>query len=120
MKRAVEANAASAAPFFMSAYFLLQMRLDLSVLRKSLFLKLRIDQVSVERDFESTPAGRYQCESFYILLECLKNLFRQTDGLFFIASLRAVFDFKFHRFLLVCVVWLAETGDWYEVEVIPR
>jgi hypothetical protein len=74
------------------------MRLDLGVLRKPLFLKLRVNQVAVERDFESTTAGRYQCEGFYILLECLEDLFRQTDGLFFVASLRAVFDLKFHRF----------------------
>jgi hypothetical protein len=75
---------------------LLKVRLDFVVLWKTALLELRVDEVAVEGDFESTTTRWDECKCFDILLEGFQQLFRQTDGFFFVASLRAVFDLQFH------------------------
>ena len=61
-----------------------------------------VDKLTVQGYFEAPSTRRNQCERFNVLLEGFQDLVRQTDGLVFVASLRAVFDLQFHCSLLLC------------------
>ncbi len=82
--------------------FLLQVRLDLCVLGEALFLELRVNEIPVEGHLKAAPTRWDQRECFNVLLECFQNLVRQTDGLVFVASLCAVFDFELHAYPPSC------------------
>ncbi|MDA0746006.1 MAG: hypothetical protein O2954_05765 [bacterium] len=76
--------------------------LDFVVFGETSFFELGIDEFTVYGYLKPTPAGGDEGEAFNILLEFFEEFFRQTDGLGFVASSRAVFDFEFgHRDLLV-------------------
>ena len=69
------------------------MRLDFLVFRKAFLLELGEHQFSINRNLKATTAGRYQGNSFDILLKRIDNLIRHPDGLWFIASRCAIFNF---------------------------
>ncbi len=58
--------------------------------------ELRVLQLAVERKFKATAARGDQFETFDLLLKSTKQCGRQTDGLRFVASHRAVFESDFH------------------------
>ena len=61
---------------------------------KAACLEFGINKFAVDADFESATAGRNQLERANALLE-FQKLFRQTDGMRFVVSDRAVFDDDF-------------------------
>ena len=66
--------------------------LDLFVLGKAALFELGEGEFAVDGDLESSAAGGNECEAFDILLELSQESVRQTDGLIFVASGRAVFN----------------------------
>ena len=76
---------------------LLQVRFYFVILGKPLLLQLGVDEVSIHRDFEPSSARRNERERLDVLLEVLQQLFRQTDGFLFVASLGTVFDLYLHE-----------------------
>jgi hypothetical protein len=65
---------------------------DFAGLRAPAQLLLREDRLAVGDDFEDAPGGGYQAERRHIILLCLEDLFRHTDGMGEIPSTGAVFD----------------------------
>ena len=53
---------------------------------KVAFLQLRVDQIAIDRQFETTSTGRLQFEGFQFLFVLRENLARQTDGTGFVVS----------------------------------
>ncbi len=68
------------------------MGLDFFVLGEAAFLDLGEGEFAVDGDFELSTAGWDERKAFDILLELSEESVRQTDGLVFVASSRAVFD----------------------------
>src|SRR5580765_3338041 len=62
--------------------------------------QLRVDQIAVERKLEATAATGDQLQILDFLLVGGQQLGRQTDGLRFVISHRAVFQFHIHDTLL--------------------
>jgi len=56
--------------------------------------ELGMNLLSIDHHLERTTPGRHECERFNILLEPQK-FFRQTDGLRFVVSSRAILDVDF-------------------------
>lgn len=67
---------------------------------KSAGVQLRVDQFPVHRQFETTATRGDQLQFLDALLEFRKQFGRQTDGLRFVVSHRAVFEFNVHDCLL--------------------
>ena len=57
---------------------------------KPTFGQLRVDQRPVHFDFKTPTAGRDEFETRDPLFELFENAARQTDGLWFVVSLRAI------------------------------
>ncbi len=66
--------------------------LDLFVLGKAALFYFGEGEFAVDGDFKTSTAGGNECEAFDILLELSQESVRQTDGLIFVASGRAVFN----------------------------
>ena len=64
-------------------------------------LELGIDQVPVHGNLKATPARRNQLQIAYLLFVGGQQLARQTDGLRFIVSNRAILEFQVHNQLLL-------------------
>ena len=60
-------------------------------------LLLRVDQLVPDRHLEAPAAGRDEREGFDLLLELGEQFGRQTDGLRFVPSNRAVLEFDVHN-----------------------
>lgn len=74
------------------------MRLDFVVFREPLFFEFGEDEFTVYGDLEAPAAGGDEGVGLDVLLEFVEDFVRQTDGLGFIVSSGAVFDFDFrHR-----------------------
>ena len=58
--------------------------------------ELRVNQVAIDGQFEAAAARRLQLHTFKLLLVLSQNFGRQTDGLRFIVSRRAVAKMDFH------------------------
>ena len=71
----------------------LNMRLNFLVVWKTLLLEFGEHQFAINRNFKATTAGWNQGNSFNILLKRIDNLIRHPDGLWFIASRCAIFNF---------------------------
>lgn len=70
--------------------------------RELVGLQLRIDEVTVDRQFK-TPAPRWlQLELLDLLLVLREDFGRQTDGLWFVVSSSAVTQMNLHRFSPFC------------------
>jgi hypothetical protein len=69
--------------------------LDFFVLGKAAFFYLGEGEFAVDGDFETSAAGGDERETFNVLLELSQESVRQTDGLIFVASGRAVFNVDF-------------------------
>lgn len=67
-------------------------RLNLFVLGKAAFFELGEREVAVDGDLKTSAAGGNEREAIDVLLEFSQKPVRQTDGLVFVASSRAVFD----------------------------
>jgi hypothetical protein len=63
-------------------------------------VEFRVDEFTVDANFEGTAAG---LDQFWSHAGCFTNASRQTGGFRFVISDRAVFDryFRFHACLLV-------------------
>lgn len=57
---------------------------------------LGIDTLCVEVDLEHAPRGRFQLHYFEVVLELLKDPFRQTDGSRSVTSGAAILDGDLH------------------------
>ncbi len=64
---------------------------------KVAFLQLRVDQIAIDRQFETTSTGRLQFEGFQFLFVLRENLARQTDGTGFVVSSSAITKFNLHQ-----------------------
>ena len=69
------------------------MRLNFLVFWKAFLLELGEHQFAINSNLKATTAGRNQGNSFDILLKRIDNLIRHPDGLCFIASSGAIFNF---------------------------
>lgn len=72
---------------------LLNMRLNLVIFWKTLFLQFGENEFAIYGHFKPSSAGGVKCHGYNILFELIDNLVRHTGGLFFIPSSRAVFNF---------------------------
>src|SRR5688572_839964 len=63
---------------------------ELALVGKLTRLQLRIDELAVDRELETTAAGWNQRQALYLLLVGSQDSVRQTDGLRLIASQRAI------------------------------
>ena len=82
-------------PFFKLLYDLYafgDLGLYLVVLGKAALFNFGEGEFAVDGDFKTPAAGGNECEAFDILFELSQKSVRQTDGLVFVASSRAVFD----------------------------
>ncbi len=59
--------------------------------------QFRVDQFAVGSQLEASAASRDQFQILNLLLEGREQLARQTDGLWLVASHRAVFQFHLHE-----------------------
>ena len=59
-------------------------------------IELRVDQFAVQLDIEFPITSRNQCYRFQTLLVFISQMIRQTDGLRFELSNRAVCDLDLH------------------------
>ena len=66
--------------------------LDFFILGEAAFLELGEREFAVDGDFKTSAAGGNQREAIDVLLEFSQQPVRQTDGLVFVTSSRAVFD----------------------------
>ena len=69
---------------------------DFAVFGKAALPDFGEDQFSVDAEFKAPFVRGNQREAGDVLLVFYENLFRQTDGFFFIASSRAVGQSQFH------------------------
>ncbi len=69
-------------------------------IRKLAGLQLRIDQLTVHGQLKTSATTRDELEVGDLLFEFFEQLLRQTDGLRFVVSHRAVFEFQVHGDLL--------------------
>ena len=66
--------------------------LDFFVLGKAAFFDFGEGEFAVDGDFETPASGGNEREAFDVLFEFSQESVRQTDGLVFVASSRAVFN----------------------------
>ena len=59
-------------------------------------LQLRVDELAIYRQFETSSVGWFQLEARDLPLECREKFGRQTDGLWLIVSSGAVTQVYFH------------------------
>jgi hypothetical protein len=64
-------------------------------------LQLRINELSINGQFETTAAGRLQLQPGDFLLVPFQHLLRQTDGFRFVISGSAVAQVNLHRRFLL-------------------
>jgi hypothetical protein len=64
--------------------------------RKLSGFELRVNQFAIQRDLEAATAGRDERELLDFLFEVVEQFGRQTDGLRFVSSDRAVFQLDVH------------------------
>lgn len=69
------------------------MWLNFLIFWKAFLLEFGEHQFAINRNLKATTAGRNQGNSFDILLKRIDNLIRHPDGLWFIASRCAIFNF---------------------------
>ena len=78
------------------------MGLNFFVFGKAFLFEFGEDEFAINGDFETATARRDQGDAFDVLFELVDNFIRHPDGLFFVASSCAIFDFDFgHESLLV-------------------
>ncbi|QJW92840.1 hypothetical protein FTUN_0337 [Frigoriglobus tundricola] len=73
-------------------------------------LELREEEVALHGHLEAPAAGRDEGEGLDLLLEAGEELGRQTDGLLFVPSERAVFQFDVHD--------VSRIGRWGDTGII--
>jgi hypothetical protein len=64
-------------------------------------LKFRVDEVAVDGDLETAAFRRDEFEIFDLLFVGDEKSGRQTDGLGFVVSHRAIFEFHIHDLILL-------------------
>jgi hypothetical protein len=60
--------------------------------------QLGVDELAIHRDLEAPAPGRNEFNRTDALFQ-LKELLRQTDGMWFVVSERAILNADFHRLL---------------------
>jgi hypothetical protein len=81
---------------------------------KLLRLEFGVHEVAVERYFKAAPTRGDKREVLDLLLELRQEIGRQTDGLRFVVSHRAVFDFHLHT---VPPFGIASLDSFYEWKI---
>ena len=76
---------------------LFDVRLYFRIFGKALFFLLGKYEFAIHGHFKFSTRSGIEHKSFDILLELVDQLVRQTDGLFFITSSRAIFKFDFYH-----------------------
>ena len=66
---------------------------DFPVFGKAVFLEFGKNEFAIDRDLKAAPAGRDQGDGLNVLLEGVDDFIRHPDGLFFVASSSAIFNF---------------------------
>jgi len=81
---------------------------DRFLLRKSAGREFGVDQFAVNGELEAAAAGGDELVVLDLLLEGAEQFGRQTDGLGFVVSHGAVFEFQMH----VCLLSLDACRGW--------
>src|SRR5688572_11858845 len=83
-------------PFFLRNLWLFNMLPDFLIAREGAGLQFRVDQLSIDADFEAPAVGWNENEAFDFVFQIRDEFVGQTDRFRFVVSNLAVDDFYFH------------------------
>ena len=83
-------------PLALNFQFLSQGVHDPLLIRELAGFEFGVDELAIDRDLETPASGWNEFQILDLLLVGVQELARQTDGLGFVISHRAVFEFHVH------------------------